>query len=129
MYNKLVKLLENAYAPYSNFKVACIVKLKDGIEVSGVNVENASYGATICAERNAITSAISLGYKKKDFDSIYIMTSSGNFDSCCFLCRQVILEFFDVNCKVIFVNNKGEYEEHLVSELCPYPFSSDNLDL
>ena len=71
MKEKLIKLLDNAYAPYSNFHVAAIVELKDGTQVSGVNVENASYGATICAERNAITTAISMGYKKGDFKKIY----------------------------------------------------------
>ena len=64
MKEKLIKLLDNSYSPYSNYKVASIVINKDNKEYSGVNVENISYGATICAERNAITSAITDGYKK-----------------------------------------------------------------
>ena len=67
MKDKLLKLLDNAYAPYSKFHVACFVEMKDGRMVPGVNVENASYGVTLCAERNAITTAIALGYKKGDF--------------------------------------------------------------
>ena len=64
MKDKLIKLLNNSYSPYSNFRVASIVVMNDGKEFSGVNVENASYGATICAERSAILSAISAGYKR-----------------------------------------------------------------
>ena len=127
MKEKLLSLLECAYAPYSNFKVACIIKMKDGSYVGGVNVENASYGATICAERNAITNAISLGYKKGDFLSLYVMTSSGNYDSPCFLCRQVIVEFFDPTSEIILVTKEGDDQAFKVSDLCPYPFNSDNL--
>ncbi len=127
MKEKLLKLLNNAYAPYSNFKVSCIIVMKDGKEVTGVNVENASYGATICAERNAITTAITLGYKKEDFDSIYIMTSGKNISSCCFLCRQLIVEFFNPNSKVTFMNTLGESTNLLVKDICPYPFTSDDL--
>ncbi|MDE5538947.1 MAG: hypothetical protein K2J20_00470 [Bacilli bacterium] len=66
MREKLVKLLDNSYSPYSKFRVACIAVMKDGKEFPGVNVENASYGASICAERSAILSAISNGYKRYD---------------------------------------------------------------
>lgn len=75
MYEKLLKLLENSYSPYSNFRVSAIVVMKDGHEFTGVNVENASYGASICAERSAIVSAISNGYKKHDFESLYVSGS------------------------------------------------------
>ena len=95
MKDKLEKLLDNAYAPYSHFKVACIIKTKDNQEFMGVNVENASYGATICAERSAIVSAISKGYKKGDFKELHVMVSSGSIGTPCFICRQVISEFFD----------------------------------
>ena len=73
MREKLVSLLKNSYSPYSHFRVAAIVIMKDGREFHGVNVENASYGATICAERSAILSAISAGYKKGDFQELYVM--------------------------------------------------------
>ena len=94
MKEELIKLLDCAYAPYSKFQVSAIVKMKDGKLIPGVNVENASYGATICAERNAITTAISLGYTKNDFDMIYIMVSGDKLSMPCFMCRQVITEFF-----------------------------------
>lgn len=67
----LNKLLENSYSPYSKFKVAAIVETTDGKLFNGVNVENASYGLCICAERTAICNAISSG--SRDFKAIYIM--------------------------------------------------------
>lgn len=127
MQEKLLKLLNNAYCPYSNFKVSAIIVMKDGTEVSGVNVENASYGATICAERNAITSAISMGYKKEDFDKLYVMTSGKKISSCCFICRQVITEFFDKDSIITLMDRLGNTKELKVSEMCPYPFDESDL--
>ena len=85
MREKLIKLLDNAYAPYSKFHVACLVEMKDGRIIPGVNVENASYGASICAERNAITTAIALGYSKGDFKDIYIMVSGEKLSMPCYV--------------------------------------------
>lgn len=127
MKEKLENLLNNSYSPYSKYKVACIVTMKDGKEFYGVNVENASYGATICAERVAITTAITNGYKKKDFNKLYVMVDNDKIGTCCFICRQVIVEFFDNDCEVINYNNKGDFKKYRVSELCPYPFNEDDL--
>lgn len=127
MKDKLKKLLENAYAPYSNYQVASIVVMKDGTEFSGVNVENASFGATICAERVAITSAIAHGYQKKDFKSIYVMVNHEKIGTCCFLCRQVILEFFPKDATIICMNKEGIKKEFTVEDFCPYPFDEENL--
>lgn len=126
MREKLEELLKNSYAKYSNYRVACICVMQDGKEISGVNVENASYGATICAERNAITNAITLGYSKGDFKEIHIMVDSGKIGMPCFMCRQVISEFMENDTKVL-VYSKNEMKEYLVSEICPYPFNEDNL--
>ena len=71
MKEELLKLLNNSYAKYSKFKVAAIVVMKDGKTIKGVNVENASYGAAICAERNAISTAITEGYTKGSFKDLY----------------------------------------------------------
>lgn len=73
MQEKLREILKNSYSPYSNFKVAAIVVMKDGSEFKGVNVENASYGAAICAERSAIVSAVSAGYKIGAFKELHVM--------------------------------------------------------
>ena len=127
MQEKLLKILENSYSPYSHFRVAAIVEMKDGQAFQGVNVENASYGATICAERSAIVSAISHGYQKEDFEALYVMCDNDKIGMCCFLCRQVISEFFGKDKKVIAMNPKGGTEIHTVEELCPYPFSEEDL--
>ena len=126
MREKLERLLNNSYAKYSNYRVSCICVMKDGKEIPGVNVENASYGASICAERVAITSAIAQGYIKGDFKELHVMVDSDKIGMPCFACRQVISEFFDLDSK-IYVYSRHSFEEHTVSGLCPYPFTEDNL--
>lgn len=127
MKEKLLNLLNNSYSPYSKFRVASIVVMKDGNEFNGVNVENASYGATICAERSAIVSAISAGYKRYDFKELYVMCDSSKISSSCFICRQLIEEFFDKDANVTFMSNKGESKTYKVSEICPVPFDDEDL--
>lgn len=127
MKTKLLELLENSYAPYSKFRVSAIVVTSDGKCYSGVNVENASYGATICAERVAIFKAVSNGYKKGDFSKLYVMVDSEKISSCCFMCRQVITEFYDRDASVILMNRNGEEKVLKVSSLCPYPFDENDL--
>lgn len=124
---ELQKLLENSYAPYSKFRVSSIVTMKDGTTFGGVNVENASYGGTICAERNAITTAIANGYKKGDFSSLAIMVDSVKISSCCFLCRQVIVEFFEEDAIITMFNRNGDRKEMKVAALCPMAFTGDDL--
>ena len=126
MRNKLEKLLNNSYCKYSGYAVACICIMQDGKEICGVNVENASFGATICAERNAITTAISLGYHKGDFKELHVMVDSDKIGSPCFMCRQVITEFFnDDSC--VYVYSRNDMKRYSVRELCPHPFGEDNL--
>lgn len=127
MKEKLLKLLENSYSPYSEFRVAAILVTKDGKEFNGVNVENASYGASICAERSAIVSAVSNGYKKNDFEKLYVMCDNEKIGMCCMICRQVISEFFENDKEIVAMNPKGETKILKVSELCPYPFNEDDL--
>lgn len=126
MINILKETIKNAYSPYYKFKVAALVVMKDGKIFKGVNVENAN-GTSICAERNAIAAAISEGYKKGDFDKLYVLLENGEFGTPCFACRQVILEFFDKSSKIISVNTNGEEKEYTVEMLCPYPFSNEDL--
>ena len=127
MKEKLEKLLENSYSPYYHFPVSAIVVTKDGQEFSGVNVENAN-GTSICAERNAIATAIASGYKKGDFDKIYLMLSNGKNGTPCFACRQVLQEFMDREAKVISIDKNGKEYEYTIEELCPYPFNEDDLN-
>ena len=127
MEESLKRLLKNSYSPYSGFKVAAICLMKDGKSFGGVNVENASYGATICAERVAINNAIASGYTKGDFSKLYIMCNSERISSPCFICRQVINEFFTIDDEVILYSNDGDKEVYTVKELCPYPFGSSDL--
>lgn len=126
MKEKLLKLLDNAYSPYYKFPVASILVMKDKVEFNGVNIENAN-GTSICAERNAVAAAVTAGYKKGDFDKIYIMLSNGEFGTPCFACRQVLLEFMSLDSKVITVKKTGEEIEYSLNELCPYPFSNEDL--
>ena len=127
MTEKLLNLHKNSYSPYSKFQVSALVIMNDGNEFGGVNVENASYGAAICAERSAIVSAVTAGYKPGEFKELHVMVASGNIGMPCFACRQVISEFFNEDSKVYCYDTHGRVEVHTVSELCPYPFGSDDL--
>lgn len=128
MIEKLIKLHENSYVPISNYPVSAIVVCKDGRCFSGVNVEDASTRAGTCAERAAIFTAISQGVKKGEFKELHVMTSSSQgIGMPCFVCRQMISELFDKDCKVFCYNTKGESVVHTVEELCPYPFGEEDL--
>lgn len=127
MKEKLLDELNNSYSPYSNFRVSAVAVMKDGKEFVGTNVENASYGATICAERVAITSAVAAGYKKGDFDKLYVMVDSDNISSCCGMCIQVISEFYDEDSEIILMNNQGEFKKYIVSDLYPVQFDEEDL--
>ena len=101
LFKKALEAAKNAYAPYSNFHVGAAILLKDGSIVTGVNVENRSYGLTNCAERTAIFKAVSEG--KTDFKAIAIATHDADYPvSPCGACRQVISEFMGGDTLVIF---------------------------
>ena len=123
----LKELLEKAYAPYSNYKVAAVVVTHNNEIFKGVNVENASYGATICAERNAILNAVTNGHQKGDFKELYVMVDSDKIASPCFICRQVISEFFTNDAQIILMNKDGQKESYTVLDLCPKPFNDEDL--
>lgn len=129
MKDKLLELLNKSYAPYSKFRVSAIVETTDNNIYTGVNIENASYGATVCAERVAIFKAVSEGYKKGEFKRLHVMVDSPKISSCCFMCRQVISEFFNNDTEIILYNNKDEYKTYTKEELCPLPFDSEDLDV
>ena len=112
------EIQKNAYAPYSDFRVGAALLCGDGTVYTGVNIENASYGATICAERCAIFKAVSDG--KKDFVKIAITSSSGDFTLPCGICRQVMSEFMEDGS--VIVTNGKEIKSYKVTELLPESF-------
>lgn len=116
--------MENAYAPYSGFKVGAALLTKDGRVYTGCNIENASYTPTICAERVAFFSAVRDGVR--EFEKIAIVGGKNgvitSFTYPCGVCRQVMREFCTDDFKLIFHN--GEIiEEHTLAELLPCSFS------
>ena len=126
MREELKELLKNSYVPYSKYNVSAICVMKDNQLFGGVNIENASYGATVCAERVAIFKAVSKGYRKGDFKELHIMVNSDKIGTPCFMCRQVFTEFFDRDMKVYMYSN-NDMMVKTVDELCPYPFDESNL--
>ena len=125
MKERLEKLLENSYAPYSNMHFACIVETKNGNFYEGVNFENASYGGTICAERNAINNAVSHG--EREFKTLYLMTSSDEICYPCNLCKQVFLEFFDKNVIFNIMTKSGKMEILSYEKLMNTTFSKEDI--
>lgn len=115
---------ENAHARFSNFKVGAALHTPAGKIYSGCNVENATYGLTVCAERVAIFKAISEGERK--FDSIAVVTDTDALTPPCGACRQLIWEFCG-DVPVVLANLKGRKEVIRMSELFPKPFDSSNL--
>lgn len=113
------KAKENAYCRYSNFQVGAAVLAKDGNIITGCNVENASYGLTMCAERTALFKATSEGYKPGDFEAIAIAASADDF-SPCGACRQVINEFGDD--MVVIFEFGGEMVITTLAGILPYNF-------
>lgn len=115
---------EHARAPFSEFRVGAAVRTKSGRTFGGCNVENASYGLTICAERVAIFKAISEG--EREFQAIAVVTDADDLTPPCGACRQIIWEFCG-DVPVILANLKGKVERENSSKLLPRPFDSSNL--
>ncbi|MBP2033044.1 cytidine deaminase [Clostridium algifaecis] len=122
---KAIKAREEAYAPYSNFKVGASVMTEDGSIYSGCNIENASYGATNCAERTAIFKAVSEGHRK--LKAIAIVGSPEEYTYPCGICRQVIVEFSQDNMDIIIAKNKDDYIVKKLDEIMPGAFSKKDL--
>ena len=109
----------HAHAPYSKFCVGAALLTKSGKVYTGVNVENASYGLTICAERVAITKAVSEGHRQ--FKAIAVVAPSANL-SPCGACRQVLAEFGEMVVVCADSRNPRKIRLHLLSELLPHAF-------
>ena len=116
-----VNARENAYAPYSNFRVGAAVESENGDVYIGCNVESASYGLTVCAERVAIWKGISVGEKR--FKQIAVVVDTEDLTPPCGVCRQIIWEFCG-DVPVILSNLQGKTETIMMSELLPRAFDS-----
>jgi cytidine deaminase len=117
------KIKKAAYVPYSKFPVGVAILLKDGNVINGVNVENVSLGATNCAERTAIFTAITNGYHKGDFQAIAVAGDTVDFLPPCSICRQVLAEFCLPEMPVYLTNEKNDILELTLKELLPYAFT------
>jgi cytidine deaminase len=115
---------EKAHARFSNFKVGAALRTPAGKVYGGCNVENATYGLTVCAERVAIFKAISEG--ERQFDAIAVVTDTNELTPPCGACRQVIWEFCG-DVPVVLANRKGKVEVFRMQELFPKPFDASNL--
>ena len=117
--------LENSYAPYSKFHVSAVVFGND-VFYPGVNVENASFGLTNCAERSAMFNAYTHGERKDDLLGIVIVSNANKLTYPCGACRQVMIELLNKNCDVI-ITNKKEEKRLKVEDLLPDAFSEEDL--
>lgn len=116
---------ENAYVPYSGFKVGAVVQTADGRVFTGCNVENISYGLTNCAERTAIFSAVAAG--AQNLSTLLVVADSPRPVAPCGACRQVMAEF-GIN-TVHMANTNGDLKTVSMQELLPYAFSEKDMEV
>jgi cytidine deaminase len=116
--NKSIDVAKRAYAPYSKFLVGAVLVGKDGRIFEGCNVENISFGLTICAERNAVFAAVAAGCR--DFEKVVIAADTADPASPCGACRQVLAEF-NPDMKVVLGTFAGMINSYQLSELLPHP--------
>ena len=120
---KAIEVSAHAYSPYSKAQVGSAILMSDGSIYTGCNVENASYGGTICAERTAIVKAIS--ENKRGIEKVYVYTSEGWPP--CGMCRQIMSEFATKNMEVIMGNAAGGETVMKFKDLMPLSFTPDHL--
>lgn len=123
--NKALDARERAYVPYSNFKVGAAILSKTGNIYTGCNIESASYTPTICAERTAISKAVSEG--DREIEAIAVVGNSESFTYPCGVCRQVIREF-GKDATIIIAKNEEEYKIYRLEDLLPHSFGPEDLD-
>ncbi len=116
---------KNAYAPYSKFKVGAALLTKSGKVFTGCNVENSSFGASMCAERVAVFKAVSEG--EREFKAIAVVTDTDDPAMPCGMCRQVLSEF-SMDIKVYAANLDGKVKTTTLRELLPHAFTKEDLN-
>ena len=119
------KVMKNSYSKYSKFKVGAALLTEDGRVFDGCNIENASFGATICAERTAVVKAISEGAKK--INRIAIVSDTQKTTPPCGICLQFLKEFMDEN-GVIILEDGDEIYRYTFSEMYPMSFSLQDFE-
>lgn len=129
-YKKLIQVAldyrSRAYSPYSDFKVGAAVLFESGKIYGGCNIENASFGATNCAERTAIFNGISEGEKR--IKAVAVVGSLKEYTYPCGICRQVITEFGDQDVKIIIAKSEEDYIVKDMSEILPGTFTKTDLN-
>ncbi len=118
------QMLQRSYAPYSGFCVGAAILGKNGKVYCGCNIESASFGATICAERCAISSAVADGCR--EFEAIAVISGADDYCYPCGICRQLIYEF-GPDTRVLCAKTPGDFRPYSISDLLPNGFGPSNL--
>lgn len=125
---KAASARKHCYAPYSKFLVGAAILLEDGQIITGVNIENASYPVSLCAERSAMATAISQGLGN-EIEALAIINSSPILISPCGMCRQFLSEFLSASTPIILANDQGLRDLTDMAELLPKAFVKDSLGI
>lgn len=115
--------IKHAYAPYSDFPVACAIRSESNTIYAGVNVENVAFPLGCCAEQSAISAMVTSG--ERDIKEVLILGSKNDFCRPCGGCRQLLKEFADNDCIVTVVTAHGNTEQHTIGRLLPGAFDAD----
>ena len=124
LYKKALKTRENAYVPFSKFKVGAAVLTKDGDIFTGCNIENSSFGLTVCAERVAMFNAAASGVRRGEMKMLLVVADTEEVTSPCGACRQVIAEF-EIPV-IIMANVRGEMKQVTLEEVLPFGFKASD---
>lgn len=121
------KAMKNSYAPYSKYHVGAAILTSDGKIFYGTNIENASFGATNCAERSAVFAAYSNGYRKETIKALAIVSDGKRIASPCGICRQVLSELLNEDTPIYLSNGSAEVDTNMY-RLLPMQFGSEDVN-
>lgn len=122
-----VKNLANSFSPYSNFPVSAVLQTKSGKVYTGVNIENASYGLSMCAERVCLFNYVNDGAINDPIETFLVTGKTNNPISPCGACRQVMVEFIDKTTNIVLTNVDGQSKDFTLEQLLPYYFEQGDL--
>lgn len=121
------KAMKNSYAPYSKYHVGAAILTSDGKIFYGTNIENASFGATNCAERSPVFAAYSNGYRKETIEALAIVSDGKRIASPCGICRQVLSELLNEDTPIYLSNGSAEVDTNMY-RLLPMQFGSEDVN-